>query len=230
MVTSERKTELLGKVQTFCPQVQFYNDRAYYDETELRKEQNGEGAWWYTCLKPVAPYPSYHIDDTQIGARVMGWMQRDYKIDGNLYWCINVYRKYSASSGYGDRDIWNEPMAFPGANGDGFLTYPGVRYGIDAPLGTIRLDAVRDAQEDYEYLWLLERLVSEANEKYGTEIAGEALLRDLYDTLYSGSIAVTDPYAVLNAREEVARMIEAHGKLVAGNIRSQPYSAGDGMV
>ena len=43
VVTSERKTELLGKVQTFCPQVQFYNDRAYYDETELRKEQNGEG-------------------------------------------------------------------------------------------------------------------------------------------------------------------------------------------
>lgn len=229
VVTSERKTELLGKVQTFCPQVQFYNDRAYYDETELRKEQNGEGAWWYTCLKPVAPYPSYHIDDTQIGARVMGWMQRDYKIDGNLYWCTNVYRKYSASSGYGDRDIWNDPMAFPGANGDGFLTYPGVRYGIDAPLGTIRLDAVRDAQEDYEYLWLLERLVSEANEKYGTEIAGEALLRDLYDSLYSGSIAVTDPYAVLNAREEVARMIEALESSSQAIIEVQPYSAGDGM-
>lgn len=120
-------------------------------------------------------------------------------------------------------------MAFPGANGDGFLTYPGVRYGIDAPLGTIRLDAVRDAQEDYEYLWLLERLVSEANEKYGTEIAGEALLRDLYDSLYSGSIAVTDPYAVLNAREEVARMIEALESSSQAIIEVQPYSAGDGM-
>lgn len=110
------------------------------------------------------------------------------------------------------------PLGVPRRERGRFLTYPGVRYGIDAPLGTIRLDAVRDAQEDYEYLWLLERLVSEANEKYGTEIAGEALLRDLYDSLYSGSIAVTDPYAVLNAREEVARMMRSPGKVVAGNI------------
>lgn len=51
----------------------------------------------------------------------------------------------------------------------------------------------------------------------------------MYDSLYSGSIAVTDPYAVLNAREEVARMIEALESSSQAIIEVQPYSAGDGM-
>jgi len=37
-------------------------------------------------------------------------------------------------------------------NGEGFLLYPGVDYGIKGPVGSIRLEACRDGVEDFELI------------------------------------------------------------------------------
>ena len=60
-------------------------------------------------------------------------------------------------------DPWTEAQGFPGwqqtVNGEGRLLYPGTADAIggpDIPIATIRLKAIRDAIEDYQYLQLLE--------------------------------------------------------------------------
>ena len=64
----------------------------------------------------------------------------------------------------------NDPLAFPGANGDGYILYPGRKYGIHGPIGTMRLEMIRDGQEDYEYLYILEELLKGYNEKFGINL------------------------------------------------------------
>src|SRR5262249_43353785 len=59
-------------------------------------------------------------------------------IAGELY--------YNSVEAYGARSIHVH-----GGNGDGTLFYPG----RDAPIASIRLALLRDAEEDYEYLELL---------------------------------------------------------------------------
>lgn len=47
-------------------------------------------------------------------------------------------------------------------NGDGALFYPGNDAGIDGPVASLRLKALRDGMEDYEYFALLEKLGEKA--------------------------------------------------------------------
>ena len=109
----------------------------------------------------------------------MSWMQRQYNVTGNLYWSVNITQKYDGSS-FTYRDIWNDPLAFPGANGDGYILYPGRKYGIHGPIGTMRLEMIRDGQEDYEYLYILEELLKGYNEKFGINLK----LNEYIDYLY----------------------------------------------
>ena len=60
-------------------------------------------------------------------------------------------------------DPWTDPTAFPGfrqpLNSDGRLFFPGTPDAIggpDIPISTLRMKAIREAIEDYEYLYLLD--------------------------------------------------------------------------
>lgn len=75
--------------------------------------------------------PSYHIDGTMLEHRIIGWQQMDYGIEGNLYWCVNKYNKTVAGADNQPRDVWNDAYAYPGAPGDGFLTYPGAKIRLE---------------------------------------------------------------------------------------------------
>ncbi|MCJ7652259.1 MAG: DUF4091 domain-containing protein, partial [Actinobacteria bacterium] len=52
---------------------------------------------------------------------------------------------------------WSNPaFAHPGHfNGGGYLFYPGVPCGIDGPVSSQRMKALRRGLQDYEYMWLL---------------------------------------------------------------------------
>lgn len=135
---------------TYCPYFSQYDDAA-----NRVKYENGKEKWWYGCVGPRPPYPTYHIDDTLISARAVSWMMSEYDIVGNLYWATAVYAKYDhASHEYKFvEDCYGAPAnRYPGANGDGYLFYPGFPYGIDGPVPSIRLEAIRDGNEEYEIL------------------------------------------------------------------------------
>ena len=121
--------------------------------------KDGEEFWWYTCVYPQEPYPTYLIDDIGISHRVLSWLQAKHKIQGVLYWSVNIHTKYRNSAYQPGVAVWDEAMMFPNANGDGFLTYPGKQIGIDGPVSSIRLELIRDGNEDVEYVNLLRRLL-----------------------------------------------------------------------
>lgn len=93
--------------------------------------------------------------------RLLFWQASQLNITGFLYWGVNVWHTgpthtpidgTALESPYISPTEWN-PMQSQGAQdvGDGVLMYAGV----DGPLSTIRLHAVRDGIEDFGYLALL---------------------------------------------------------------------------
>ena len=190
VVTTAYNEDLLGSdteggVQAWCPQFQHWHTQEQRDQYYARQNTTdrlmGEEAWWYGCNNPKVPFPTYHLDDDLITSRVLSWMQYDYDCDGNLYWCVNVSKE----------DMWEKAHTIDSA-GEGNLTYPAKKFRLKAPLSTLRLESIREGQEDYEYFWMIEQAIMEYNEANGTNHDPEVLMAPLYDGLYEGMIPVRD--------------------------------------
>ena len=217
---------------TYCPLFNEFDGEENMAVYQQCKEANGS-IWWYGCMGPCHPYPSYHQDDNLLGARILGIMQFDYGIDGNLYWAVNCYSKQTSGTGdalrpadpYEDASRW-----FPDwpTSGEGYLFYPGLDYGLDEPVASLRLESVRDGMEDYEYLYELDRLTEGLSGYYGTEITTDAMVSNLYDRLYHGVQYIPDNENFLEVRRELASLIEqcgADNKLVLNGIEYAGDSA-----
>jgi hypothetical protein len=63
-------------------------------------------------------------------------------------------------------------MLEPRKCGDGMLLYPGNKVGIDGPVGSLRLEVLRDGLEDFDYLALADqRLGPDASRPFIARIA-----------------------------------------------------------
>lgn len=205
VVTKEPNALLEGYVNTWAPLLHLYEK----DYAQARQAA-GDHVWWYTCVIPKHPYPSYHIDDDLLGARLLSWMQRENKVEGNLFWSTTIFRKYNGTQ-YVDRNVWQDPLAFPGANGDGFLLYPGKELGINGPVATIRIEAIREGMEDYEYLWSIEDRMRSAAASLGlASFDVDAAMKPYYDRLYKSVSSYNErPEELLQVRREIAEQIVA---------------------
>lgn len=111
--------------------------------------------------------PAYLIDQPLAASRVQGWFAFNTRADGLIYFNVSAWRPKTGSSAF--RDPYRDPLSYRSgsgrtamyANGDGSLVYPGyypaaglVVQGA-APVGSLRMEAVRDGIEDYEYLRLV---------------------------------------------------------------------------
>ena len=124
----------------------------YEAQTAMQARQRGCEVWWYICISSIHPYANWFIEYPALEARLLWWMAQRHGIEGFLYYAINRWPDQRAplrADAYG-RARWN-PASYGTANGDGSLLYPGV----DGPIGSIRLENVRDGIEDYELLALL---------------------------------------------------------------------------
>ncbi len=211
LVTIQPVDELVGDLDIWVPSIDKF-------DPDFAKERQaaGDRVWWYTYVKPTHPFPSYHLDDDLVGTRLLAWMQHDYGVEGTLYWATTQFQKYASVNGtyqYVSRDVWTDPLAFPGANGDGYLFYPGTEVGVDGPIGTIRLEALRESMEDYEYLWLYEQRLRETGERLGLDEAFpyRDAIRPFYDRLYDDIKAYEEdnPALVGEVRSALAREIVA---------------------
>lgn len=168
----------------YCPEFQFLQTESA--RMQYRLDENND-LWWYGCVNPKNPYPSYHIDDTVLSARIESWMKADYNIQGNLYWSTCYYNEPSGGAETGavfPEDLYSGNAARSlKVNGEGFLFYPGKKYGIDGPLSSIRLEQIRDGLEEYEMLYKIREIYSSVNESFSEK----SLMRYLYDTLYTGT-------------------------------------------
>lgn len=166
----------------FCPTIDYYSSEGNRDHATSYAEKSGGEMWTYTAVNPINPYPTYHIEDVLISSRLITWMMYDYDIVGNLYWATTLSR-YTA--GFNQVfDYYNEPLRYSGANGDGFLMYPGRKYGIDGPIGSIRLQSILDSNEDYDLMYELEAFYKERGVS-ATQF--DSILDFVVSGLYSGT-------------------------------------------
>ena len=199
-------------IEVYCPQVDMYDSEQHREEYVNDVER-----WWYLAVGPHYPYPTYHIDDTNLlSARLLSWMQADYGVVGNLYWVADNYNAYSTEEFL--EDPYDNAMRYQsagGANGDGFLFYPGNKYGVYGPIGTIRLQAIRDGLEEYEILTAIQNIYGEINAALAE--AGSGIVADfdkvyslMSENLYSGTSVYTtqnnfdEAYELLGSLAELA--------------------------
>ena len=191
ILTEYYDEELANASVTFCPLFQYYNSE------ELRAQYEGLGErWWYGCVQPKAPYPTYHIDDTWLSARLISWMQAEYNVVGNLYWATDLYARYDQSKGYMSIEEYYEGTAarLTGTNGEGFLFYPGKKYGIDGPVGSMRLEAIRDGMEEYEIFYAIKQNYEKVNQSLdeNSKLDFSSFVNSLTSDMYSEMVIATN--------------------------------------
>ncbi|MEN6494116.1 MAG: glycoside hydrolase domain-containing protein [Thermoguttaceae bacterium] len=172
----------------------------YRLEDADRCRQAGLEIWAYVCMGPGYPYANWLANHPLVESRVIWWQTYEQKMDGFLYWGVNIWSK-----AYNDRPI--DPSAGPrldwsittgGAqyewlHGDGVLLYPGPK----GPIGSIRLANIRDGLEDYEYLWLL-------SQQTGDKEQARAACRPVTTNL---TTYTRDPDVLLKQRDVIARQL-----------------------
>lgn len=196
----------------FCPIIEHYDsEKERKAILKWAKDCYGDNfeQWTYLALSPVSPYPNIHTEDTPLSGRLLGWMMYDYDITGLLYWSTmattyqdNCYKRDENGNIVKDsdgnpiildgetisiKDYYEKSIHYGSVPGDGFLIYPGIYYGLNKPVGSIRLEAIRDAIEDYEVLYALEEFYN-ARAKIRDEESGfDSVMARLKDGLYSGT-------------------------------------------
>ena len=194
--------ELYGYVNTWCPHVSCFG----WDEIRKRQEY-GDRFWIYTASCPYMPLPSFLIDRSAIEPRILLWMMWKYNIEGLLYWSVTHWTIVE--------DPWREPLTYKGvsghfyANGEGSLLYPGSKVGINGPVGSIRLELIREGIEDYEYMCLLRERFDELKAKLGVEkdreFADFERDKEIVNSVVSGIREYKDsPTYLYSAREKLA--------------------------
>jgi hypothetical protein len=172
---------LVGSVDIWVPLWSLFDEKAVAE-----RQKAGEEAWSYTALcqgKKGEDNPYWELDFPLMNYRVPAWTTRRYGLTGLLYWTV-VY--------WPETDPWMSQLSYQQQyNGEGILYYPGGEAGIDGPITTLRLKALRDGLEDYEYLAL----------------AGEAGAAKAAAIGKSWTQWETDPEKLAAAREELAKII-----------------------
>ena len=126
---------------------------SYPERIAAMEENDGAEAWWYVTSQPSDPYITLNTTEPGVAYRVLFWQQKMNGVTGFLYWSVN----YWDGNGWNNREAeWTDGQY---TYGNGQLLYPGGYVGQEGPVGSLRLEAVRDGIEDYQVLTMLEQLL-----------------------------------------------------------------------
>jgi len=203
LVTEQAKTQdpawgdLIGAVNVWCPLMSLFDPSKEGDGWRL---VHSESIWTYTALCQGEPTPWWHIDWPLLNYRAPAWIAWRSRITGLLYWGGMAYWKEV-------EDPWADPWTYGHPkdsgkgrvyNGEGTLVYPGRACGYDGAAPSLRLKALRDGIEDYEYLCLMRRTRGYA--------AGQELVQALTPSWFAWE---KNPAAYDKARAALAEQILA---------------------
>ena len=187
-------------VRNFCPMVNSFSS-ASEREKYADLGEAGDEYWWYTATAPHNPTPNWHIDADPQGMRMVSWMQKEYGVSGFLYWDVVYWNSALTVHGNGQIDPYTSPVRYSTPeNGDGWLLYPGSYYGMDTPIGSNRLEHIRDGMEEYEML----RGIDETTEALNpSSDADKGILSLLYEKLYADAKIRSTSDEFMSVREEL---------------------------
>jgi hypothetical protein len=166
-------------------------------------QRQGKEIWFYTCCHPLGRYPNRFLDQPLLTGRELHWIQYLYGLDGFLHWGLNFFAA--------DKDPYSEDTAMGWGlpQGDNAVAYPG-KAGY---LASMRLSAMRDGLQDYEYLWTLENRLSELKKHVGDDAKWldprQRPLELCHRVVQSFYDHTRDPKVLINTRATIADEIEA---------------------
>lgn len=164
---------------------------SYDHELAQSVRKRGGEVWWYVCCGPNYPYANWLIENPLIEARSVFWQAFAHDVEGFLYWCVNLWwREHNDKlipSTAGPRLDFSVTTGgdLPSLNGDGVLLYPGE----DGPIGSIRLENIRDGLEDVELLYAYKQ-------RFGAARVGEIMKK----VTTSRTVYSRNPRDLLSAR------------------------------
>lgn len=165
----------------------------YGGEANARAGAENHEEWIYTNCS-VYPFPSYAIDKQGVETRLFYWYVYQHGFTGAFY---------GSALDWSQQNPWENPMTFGSLLGNGCnnFTYPGSMVNkytgqndTDQPIGSLRLELIRDGLEDAQLLYMLGN--GQPIEK------PKEIMQDWFH--YTG-----DPNELLRVREELAQMIMA---------------------
>jgi len=194
---NEKWGDLYGAVDIWCPLFSLFDE-----ESAAKRQALDEMIWTYTALCQRDKTPWWHIDYPLLNYRAPSWIAWRYRIRGLLYWGGMVHWS-------GVEDPWTDPKTLDRRNrsknqlfnGEGAIVYPGCDVGYDGIAPSLRLKALRDSIEDYDYLALLERA--------GKAAEAQKVVLPLAKSWFQWE---PDPAAYEAARAKLAALIIAAGK------------------
>jgi len=185
--------DLYGAIDIWCPLFCLHDE-----PTAAQRRALGETIWTYTALcqgKQKSPW--WQTDFPLLHYRVPTWIAWRYRMRGLLYWGGMSFWSHV-------QDPWTDPRTYnlrkqgkgPIFQGEGSLLYPARAVGYDGIAPSLRLKALRDAIEDYEYLAILDRL--------GRTAEAEKIVLPLAESFFRWN---PDPAAYEEARAKLAALI-----------------------
>ena len=203
MVVEQTKTQneawgtLYGAVDIWCPLFSLHDPA-----TGAQRQALGEHIWTYTALCQRKPTPWWHIDFPLLHYRVPAWMAWRYRMRGLLYWGgMSFWRQVE--------DPWTDARTLdrrkagkgPMWNGEGTIVYPARPCGYDGIAPSLRLKALRDSIQDYEYFAIAE--------KAGLADKAQEIVLSVTRSFFEWD---KDPAAYRKARAKLAGLIAARRK------------------
>jgi hypothetical protein len=209
LVTQSYMTKYDGFVDTWVPTFDSYDNP---EAVRKYQEQNSE-RWWYGCVVPLAPYATYHVSDIMLSPRVLGWLQSYYGVTGNLYWSTDQWAGYHIIPGEGrsyrfSDNYYTEAGPYDDVAGEGYLFRPGKKYGIDGPIPTIRLDAIRDGLEEYEMMNEIKEIYVAAGQNEHKDWSADAIFGEMLAPLASGMKIGATSEAFAKSRKTLLDLFE----------------------
>jgi hypothetical protein len=194
------ETDDIGDLDIYVPKLSHLN--LWWPRYEELKRE-GRTVWFYTCCHPTGRYPNRFLDQPLVAARELHWISYLYDLDGYLHWGLNWFAP--------NEDPYTEKGSTPWVlpPGDSQVVYPGKKGWV----GSLRLSAMRDGLQDYEYLWTLENSIRRIKTRLGKDAAWldprqrpTELCRRVVQSFYDHT---RDPQVLLDTRSAIADEIEA---------------------
>ncbi|MEI7732062.1 MAG: glycoside hydrolase domain-containing protein [Verrucomicrobiota bacterium] len=185
---------------------------------EMERLQKRGKTMLFTCDGQQATDTPYLATERMLPYYCLKYGMKGFEFWGLSWWTYDPWKLgwhwFIRQSDDGKRHYW---IRYP--NGDGFLSYPGQRVGVDGPVSTIRFEQIREGLEDFEAMSLLKELMEKASKSGRSTAAGEralTLAKDLVVIPNAGGPRSTeilaDPDQIPRIRKAVNAAIVELGK------------------
>ena len=148
-----------GNSRILCPETVCFSNRDFARAIAGRAAQ-GDKIWWYVCCgpAPTSDYCNLFTQQDGVKHRILFWQQKQQNVTGLLYWCTTYWTDVGGDPW---SSAWTTPWTGVDTFGDGSLLYDGYHVGVNGPVSSLRLEAVCNGIEDYEYLTMAQELLGE---------------------------------------------------------------------